>query len=492
MKKFLNVDLRQAIDSSQAILEIRATLFALSLDDDDASDCVASMIERASKTITKAADPRIPNGWKAFIAGLRLLENSIRCQAMARSGVGDLIAETARTKFLVDEFSSKLSELDPGPVAKSDHSGASRLEDPSFLRELLLGISLPSLYLADEKDRERRDQSHEIGPEPKRPLVRVIAFLDDIPIATPQLLRSDLLYSIRFKIKGLEWPVDSKRVRLDLLTTCPQGEYSISEFISDQPPVDKNGGFEVELSGQIKFQSGQSSLLDDLVFAVQVAFESDDNHWTEVPAIGHTELRLKVTDESRQPLLVGNRSLDRHVNDLATSLISQCPAAKDELPELLPMLGALTRLLATYAQDAVFKGKASVLEADFQRLVKRDLTNILGQDVQQHVGQAGGFTDIRYRGVIVELKVESSNGDRDHLVDTYASQATQYTGAEARQVSILLVLDLTEKVQPPGDIRNDIRLFDVKTHGQNQGGFPAKAFLFVVNGNTRSPSSYSK
>jgi hypothetical protein len=65
----------------------------------------------------------------------------------------------------------------------------------------------------------------------------------------------------------------------------------------------------------------------------------------------------------------------------------------------------------------------------------------LGEDVQEHGHQGGGITDVRYRGVIVELKVEKDTGDRSTISEKYAAQPTQYQGSEARQVSILLVLD---------------------------------------------------
>ena len=81
------------------------------------------------------------------------------------------------------------------------------------------------------------------------------------------------------------------------------------------------------------------------------------------------------------------------------------------------MLQAITGLLATYAQEAVYKGRSDVSESEFHTIVLRDLRNRLGQDVQEHPKQAGGLTDIRYRGVIVELKVEKKNGDRKHILE---------------------------------------------------------------------------
>lgn len=60
-------------------------------------------------------------------------------------------------------------------------------------------------------------------------------------------------------------------------------------------------------------------------------------------------------------------------------------------------------------------------------------------------------------------------------------------------MSILLVLDLTQKDKPPGDLRNDVLLVDVPTHGGNDEDkkYLSKALVIVVNGNIKSPSDYS-
>jgi hypothetical protein len=292
----------------------------------------------------------------------------------------------------------------------------------------------------------------------------------------------------------LTWPGDATRLRLDFLTTCPQSEFSVSEFALDAPSHSQNGDYDAELSGYIKFNSAQSSLLDDLVFKIRGAFERSARGFLEVPIIGHNEMRLRVVSEDRHPLISGNRLLDRHIEELLTTLLSDCHTIRDELPELLDMLLALTRLLATYAQEAIYKERSDVSEPEFHATVLRDLRFILGQDVQEHPSQAGGIPDIRFKGVIVELKVEKKNGNREHISSKYSAQCVQYVAVEARQVSIILVLDLTSKDKPPTDIRNDIILTDVQTHGgiDRVKAFPSKAFVFVINGNMKSPSSYSR
>jgi hypothetical protein len=326
------------------------------------------------------------------------------------------------------------------------------------------------------------------------PMLRVIVFLDHAPVASPQLLKANILYPLVFRVRGLACPKDAIRLRLDLLTTCPQSEFSVSEFTLDPPQCIENDEYLGELAGHIKFNSEQSTLLEDLVFTVRGAFETSGGSFMEVPVIGHNELRLRIGSEDRYPFLTGNRILDRHIEELVTKLLSDCPKVRDELRELLDILQALTRLLTTYAQEAIYKGRRDVTESEFQATVLRDLRFLLGQEVQEHPKQAGGIPDVRYRGVIVELKVEKENGDREHISKKYAAQSVQYTGVEARQVSILLVLDLTSKDKPPGDIRNDILLTAVETHGGNDGTkkFPSKTFVFVINGNMKSPSTYSQ
>ena len=185
--------------------------------------------------------------------------------------------------------------------------------------------------------------------------------------------------------------------------------------------------------------------------------------------------------------------MDARVLELLQGLERSTPAASSELPELLPVLEALASFLGVFSQRGVFKGPDKVHENELQRHVVDFMRMKLGEEVQEHGHQAGGIPDVRYRGVIVELKVEKGTGDRAAICKKYTAQPTQYEGSEARQVSVLLVLDLTEKDLPPGDIRNDILLADVATHGgpDSSKPHPSKAFVFVLNGNIRSPSSYS-
>lgn len=488
------LELDHAFESASVILDVRETLKTKSGD----ADALERLRTRIGDLCRQTPDNYLPNAWRVMNAGLSVAVSQAKSVAIAHGAHGDLVSEQARLQVLHGQFRTELNRevlLLPGGLeeVRRELSGTT---DPSAdkIREFLLQIPLPTIYF---KARERRFPVRERA-QPRdnapAPLVCAIAFLDHAPLVTPQLVKVDLLYPLAFRLKGLTWPNEATRLRVDLLTTCPRSEFSVSELVLDRPEKIQGFEYEGEVSGQIKFNSAQSSLLDDLVFVVRAAFELPEGVFQEIPVIGHHELRLRVANQQNHPLMSGNRRLDRHVEELLTKLLKECPSVRDELDDLLPMLQALTSLLATYAQEAIYKGRSDVSESEFQTTVLRDLRNQLGQDVQEHPSQAGGITDIRFRGVIVELKVEGQKGDRQHICQKYTAQPAQYAGVEARQVSVLLVLDLTAKEKPPGDIRNDILLTDVETHGGTTESkpFPSKAFVFVLNGNMKSPSDYSR
>lgn len=457
-----------------------------------------SLITQIQEVIEHTPDEYVPVEWHIISAGIRVLASQLTCLSIAQGGEGDLARENIKCNVLTGELRRLLSSDSAILPDTANSIRQSLIQSPEHesdkLCTFLLLIPLPTLYWHKKQSNFPYRDTTENHKTPPRALLRVIVFLDHDPISSPQLLKSDILYPLSFRIHGIIWPEDAVQLRIDLLTTCPESEFSSSEFILERPDRIENDEYQGDLAGQIIFKTGQSSLLDDLIFIVRGAFETSDKGLTEIQVIGHNELRIRVVNEDRHPLMTGNRRLDQHIEELINKLLSDCPSVQHELNDLLGILQALSCLLTTYAQEAIYKGRSEVSEAEFQAKVLQDLRFILRQDVQEHPKQAGGITDIKYRGVIVELKVEKANGDREQIARRYAAQSAQYAGVEARQVSVLLVLDLTSKDKPPGDIRNDIILTDVETHGgdSRSTGFPSKAFVFVINGNMKSPSDYSR
>jgi hypothetical protein len=459
---------------------------------------VSALIELLESHASKAADSSLET-IKIVIASLRVLKSDSICRQIARGAQGDIVSERERLSVLIAELKECLAAIrdlavngtsaEPSFFQNSDKS-----IDTAGLLFFLRTLAIPVTYWkkVDRKYGSRRHSADDDEEESAPPLVKATASLDNDPLVSPMRIRSSVLYSLNFSIRGTAWPKDAEKLCLDLVTTCPMTDFSASEFTLAKPSVVERLEYEGVIAGHLSFKVAQSMLAENVVFAVRGAFKNLDGSYSEVPVIGDSQLEFKVVDLQRAGIMSGYQRMDQHIADLLEKLVKDSPSVKDELQELIPLLEALNTLLGAYAQSAYFKETTEIGEREFQRNVVKDLRLRLGQDVEEHPSQAGGSADIRYRGVIVELKVEKDVGSREKICAKYTRQPVQYEGVEARQVSVVLVLDLTEKTQPTGDIRNDVRLVDVATHGHDgQTIYVSKVFVFVVNGNIRSPSEYS-
>jgi hypothetical protein len=489
------LDVKHAIKSVEAAHQCRELIRALQQgkdkwDDLEALVCAIDTLLQSSS----AGRPVIP--WRLAVACLRALDCERRLRAAARSHSGGVAEETARFAVLLRE----LEECLAGVGAESSRGGSdaacsldSARFDPTAALELLAVLPLPTLYYTEKEDarKGRRASAAPVQEERRPPLVKVIAFIDGSPLVCPQVLRPGVLYSLRFRVRGSFWPERADSLLMDLISTCPAASYALSAFSIPRPKND--GEFEDEADGNITFHAAQSPGSMNLAFTVRCRFQPEEGASSDAIVVGHHRLQFRVGDLSRLAIASGYRRMDARVLELVQELERSTPAASSELPELVPVLEALASFLGVYSQRGVFKASDKVQVKDLQHHVVDFMRMKLGEEVQEHGNQAGGITDVRYRGVIVELKVEKATGDRTAICKKYTGQPTQYAGSEARQVSVLLVLDLTEKDLPPGDIRNDILLTDVPAHGgaDSSKPHPSKAFVFVLNGNIRSPSSYS-
>jgi hypothetical protein len=451
-----------------------------------------------AKCISSTPDAHVPPAWRIVRTGVALLASHGKGLAIAHGDGADLQAEQARLTTLFAELKARLKAPDfrlPDSQAALCGRLCNATEcDCTDVTQLLLALPLPTIYWEAEQERKWPSRSPRLDLELPPPIVRLIVKLDGTPVATPQLINPGRLYSVTFGIRGVGWPDQARSLHLLPVSTCPHEEYSVSEFELARPELNAGREYSGELTGQIRFNSAQSTILDDLVFQLRGAFKLQDGEFEDVPIIGYHVLRLRVVDRQRHPLMGASRRLDRHVEELLVKLSYTCPTAAGEIAELQPLLGALNRLITTYANEAIYKGVSTIPEKEFHKTVQRDLGLILGSDVQNHPQQAGGIGDLRYCGVIIELKVDKEIGGRLEIARKYTPQAAQYEGVEARQVSVVLVLDLTEKTSPPSDLRNDIILVDVPTHGGHDDtkAYPSKAFVVVINGNVKSPSDYSR
>jgi hypothetical protein len=491
------LELNLARKSAVLLKRCQSALLRLKNGDDLSNDETLSTLARDIESHLSAChEDTVTNAWEIMAVSLRALACHFECRKLARDGAKGLQEKRQGLAIIVQEAKECISDFSNQATRASLLASLNEndeITNTTRFIESLLKLPAPTTYFSKNDDTfSQLIPKQEVKPEKQPSVVKVIAFLDGQPFVAPQLIRPETIYSLKFCIQGEGWPEDATELMLDLLTTCPTSTYSISPFVFKKPKIlDK---YDAELSGEIVFRNSQSVLADNIVFKVRCALRRENSNVHLLQAIGHTQIQLRVDSENNAMLASGYKSMDFHITGLLQHLIKECPNVKREMEGLMPVLQSLTTLLGAYAQDGVFKGVVNVPEQEFHKKVKTDLRFLgLGQDLQDHPHQGGGITDLRFHEVVIELKVENKIETRAAIAKKYSAQLTHYEGTEGRQVGVVLVLDLAEKHLPPGDIRNDIMLVSVPTHGgpDSDKKYPSKAFVFVINGNTINPSSYS-
>jgi len=139
-------------------------------------------------------------------------------------------------------------------------------------------------------------------------------------------------------------------------------------------------------------------------------------------------------------------------------------------------------------QGHLFPRKYS--EAEFQDEMKRLLRSNprVGPELEEHPHAARGITDLSFRRMRIELKVEASRRVGIADASVFLQQTAQYVAGSDRRFGILCLLDCSDKTEAPGTVANDIALEKVEAPG---GTLPICLGVVVLRGNLQRPSSFS-
>jgi hypothetical protein len=325
-------------------------------------------------------------------------------------------------------------------------------------------------------------------------VIKVMFEVDRKPWSTSQILHANTIYDLSAVVTIPEWPDDADFLLIDYIATMHPDHYKISELRIQCPG--SRALREFNLQGHVEFPVPQSLVSEPIVILVRATFLSSSDPARRTPAtiVGYHQLRVRVSDKARTPLLARYRSIDARNYEIVEEIHRSMPNLDPQhLHDFIEALGAVTNYLGVNLQQAIYKEGRVIHESDFQRDLLRHLRSLLGEDVREAPKQGGGETDIQYRSVTIELKVEDKISDRRKLIEKYLAQPTQYSSAGGAQLGILCILDLTEKHRPPANPQSQITLESPHLHGFGDNApFPTKIAVVFIDGNLRLPSSYSR
>ena len=183
-------------------------------------------------------------------------------------------------------------------------------------------------------------------------------------------------------------------------------DYGITPFLLEMPGNDRRAS--VEESGHLIIRASQSSLSPPASFKVRARFvNADRSAATPAIVIGYNELQLRALDQASFPILSRYPMVDlqipKIIGEARTSLPELSPNDLDDFQNCLVCLGAYSGMVQ---QTGVFTGRKVDEKREFQQHLLQYLRGRLGEDVREEETLAGGRPDLRYRRIVIELKVE--------------------------------------------------------------------------------------
>jgi hypothetical protein len=371
---------------------------------------------------------------------------------------------------------------------------------PDLLRSLSL-VPLPVFYFEARDPNQSIREELGVSEAPSRPhlnssptdvpVIKMLFFFDGQPWLTPQAIKSGVQYDFGVQIGLSRWPGPDWRLEVDCVSIADPKTFHVTSF-----DVSAEGApGEIRQKGHLIFYNPQSLLSEPSVLKVRARFVSGDGKEVMVPTIiGHTELRVRALSPESDPVLSWYPMMDIQISKIIEQVRSSLPDLRpDDLDDFVKVLVYLSRYAAMVADTAVFKGRVVDEKREFQQHLLQHLRMTeLGGEVREAETVGGGVLDLRYRNVVIELKVEYRIKDRKRLREKYTSQPCQYTIASI-PLSITCILDMTEKEDVPSIVANDLSLESPPVHGYGSEppSYPSKVAVVIIEGNLRSASSYS-
>ena len=207
---------------------------------------------------------------------------------------------------------------------------------------------------------------------------------------------------------------------------------------------------------------------------------------------GHRELRLRPFDASRD-FLTDFPVFDERLLALYEQLHS---AGYDEgqLQAFCRLFTAICRAGLKIMWDPRYKRGAKVTERAFHDdLFTRLLAEQeLGGRLERGSRLGLGFLDVRHDGITAELKVERRTPVTRESAPKYMGQPTQYAAADGARLSVLSILDVSQKSSSVGVPENYVFTLEPALHGLRNPEAPSLVAVIVINGASPAPSSWSR
>jgi hypothetical protein len=356
----------------------------------------------------------------------------------------------------------------------------------TVIQDQLKQWTLPLLLFANSRDR-RFGGPRVPGSEKPNKLETTVAFLkfdiDGEPANQWNYLKPGTYYDLTIEVRVANWPEGASVLTLTPITVDIRERDWLPSFRFEKP--EGNDPFILTGTGRAVLEVAHSFGSRPYEFLYAVEFD-DTSNCQKVAIVGHRHLLLEGSDVASNPL-TGFSNVDRHLLKIRDKLRTFLGVNPDDVANTMIVLGGLGNIAAQALKKGFFKAGTS--EQQFQNKVSEMLRNRndIGEHLQGHPEAAGGITDLTFRDIPIELKVENSKVLFAQDFSKFFDQTAAYAIGLGKRIGVLSVLEASSKSAPVGVVEDDIAVFP-----HQSGQSTILIVVVVVRGGFPKPSSYSR
>lgn len=350
----------------------------------------------------------------------------------------------------------------------------------------LAATPLPIPFLAAEISPLSRIRGR-VSEKEQAPPELTVAFLrfaiDGVPASETHFVQPVQVHDLDVEVRVSRWPAEATDLKLSPLSVEAADTFDLPSFhfsrpVGDAPYILRSGGRAV-----LKMTQAFHARPFEFKYAAEFHPTASEQ---PVAVVGHRTLRVECIDVAASPV-TGYPGLDRKIIELRNSLRLNRIALDGDLGSLLTILAPLCNLAGRAIQDRLYA--TATTEARFQQDVKAELRRqpAIGVELDEHAHGAGGITDLSFRGIPIELKVENEKRLRLEDCVAYTDQVATYAVAKSKSIGVLCVLDCSKKVSSP--LPAEQLLGILKTRSEESVVW---IVTVVVQGNFPVPSDLSR
>ncbi len=470
---------------------------------------LADQLERAAEAIQPADSPApviaTETAWAAWAGTLRCMAHLLRWDAATQdaSDNADRHLHAARRRAEValagmpsDHGSDPL--LQPVVTLNAHITAVQQPGEIAGLARQLASVLLP-LRVIEVRDRRYRPSAP--GGEDAQRVVPAVGIcrLDGALVTNAHVVRPDEVHDLGLEIRLTEWPKRATAIEVTFLSVLSPSQARLPSFAFPRMPPDDDGVYRLSASGSLSVSFTLPAGAPPQTFPIAARFTGPDLDEV-LPVAGHSELRLRPFDATADAL-TRRPQLDERIVGMY-SVLHGMDLNADDVQAFCRLYTAIVDKAVDIQYDGTYMKKgAGVTERAFHD----DLFNRLLADpalegrVQRGTRAAGGFLDIIHDRINAELKVAKRVSVTVETSHKYLGQPTDYATDTGSQLSILVVLDMTQKRTPPGVLENYLGLMKPALAGlddpefpSDDPRFPSLVGVIIIKGNLLIPSGYSR